>query len=93
MDNMKFVHTINTEDVRMFCIHNNLYTRGDCEDYAKMLKTVGKADSCTPQLIVAIAKDIAEHSDEQDSRINLSLENIAGYLCEDVMYTGLELDD
>ena len=93
MDNMKFVHTINTEDVRMFCIHNNLYTRGDCEDYAKMLKTVGKADSCTPQLIVAIAKDIVKHSDKQDSRINLSLENIVGYLCEDVMYTSLELDD
>ena len=90
---MKFKHTINAEDVRRFCINNNLYTRGDCEDYAKMLKTVGKADSCTPQLIIAIAKDIAEHSDEQDSKINLSLGNIAFYLCEDVMHTSLELDD
>ena len=70
-----------------------LVYRGDCEDYAKMLKTVGKADDCTPQLIIAIAEDIAEHSDEQDIKINLSLENIAFYLCEDVMHTGLELDD
>ena len=93
MDNMKFVHTINTEDVRRFCIHNNLYTIGDCEDYAKMLKTVGKANDCTPQLIIAIAKDIAEHSDKQDSKINLSLENIAGYLWEDVLYTSLEIDN
>ena len=92
-NNMKFVHTINSSDVREFCIKNNLYTTGDCEDYAKMLEMVSEADDCTPQLIIAIAKDIAEHSDEQDSRINLSLENIACYLCEDVMYTGLELDD
>ena len=92
MDNMKFVHTINTEDVKRFCIHNNLYTIGDCEDYAKMLKTVGKADDCTPQLIVAIAKDIAEHSDAQDAKINLSLGNIAYYLCGDVMVTWLSFD-
>ena len=92
MDNMKFVHTINTEDVRRFCIHNNLYTIGDCEDYAKMLKTVGKANDCTPQLIIAIAKDIAKHSDEQDAKINLSLGNIAFYLCEDVMVTSLSID-
>ena len=92
MDNMKFVHTINTEDVKRFCIHNNLYTRGDCEDYAKMLKTVGKADSCTPQLIITIAKDIAEHSDAQDAKINLSLGNIAFYLYEDVMLTSLSFD-
>ena len=93
MDNMKFVHIINTEGVRNFCIHNNLYTIGDNEDYAKMLETVSEANDCTPQLIVAIAKDIAKHSDEQDSKINLSFENIAFYLCEDVMYTSLELDD
>ena len=90
---MKFRHIIDSEDVRQFCIRNNLYTRGDCEDYAKMLKTVGKADSCTPQLIVAIAKDIAEHSDEQDAKIDLSIGNIVFYLCEDVMHTMLPLDD
>ena len=89
---MKFRHTINSADVRQFCIANNLYTTGDNEDYARML---GNAENnkCTPQLIVAIAKDIVEHSDKQDSRVNLSLENIAGYLCEDVMYTGFEIDD
>lgn len=89
---MKFVHTINTEDVRRFCIHNNLYTIGDCEDYAKMLDAVSK-HSCTPQFIVAIARDIMEHSNKQDSKIYLSLENIVCYLCEDVIHTDLELDD
>ena len=89
---MKFKHTINSEDVRQFCIANNLYTTGDNEDYAKMLEMVSEADDCTPQLIIAIAKDIAEHSDEQDAKIDLSLGNIAFYLCEDVMLTSLSID-
>ena len=89
---MKFKHTINSEDVRQFCIANNLYTTGDNEDYAKMLEMVSEADDCTPQLIIEIAKDIAEHSDEQDAKIDLSLGNIAFYLCEDVMLTSLSID-
>lgn len=90
---MKFRHTIDSEGVRNFCIHNNLYTRGDNQDYAKMLRTVSESDDCTPQLIINIAKDIAEHSDEQDAKIDLSLENIVFYLCEDVMNTILTIDD
>ena len=93
MVNMKFGYTIDAEDVREFCIRNNLYTKGNCEDYDKMLKTVSKTDICTPQLIIAIAKDIVEHSDKQNSEIYPSLENIASYLCDDVMHTGLEPDD
>lgn len=89
---MEFKHTINSEDVRRFCITNNLYTTGDNEDYARMLDTVSE-HSCTPQLIVAIARDIMEHSDASDSKIDLSLENVAFYLCEDVMHTTIELDD
>ena len=89
--NMKFRHTIDSEGVRNFCIHNNLYTRGDNEDYSKMLKSV-ETHACTPQHIINIAKDIAEHSDEQDAKIDLSLGNIAFYLCEDVMHTSLSFD-
>ena len=89
--NMKFKHTINSEDVRQFCIANNLYTRGDNEDYARMLWNA-ENNNCTPQNIINIAKDIAEHSDEQDAKIDLSLGNIAFYLCEDVMLTSLSFD-
>ena len=88
---MEFRHTINSEDVRQFCIANNLYTRGNNEDYTRMLRNV-ENNNCTPQLIIAIAKDIAEHSDAQNSKIDLSLGNIAFYLCEDVMLTGLSFD-
>ena len=89
---MKFKHTINSESVRHFCIANNLYTAGDNEDYAKMLGSA-ESNNCTPQLILSIAKDIAEHSDVQDAKIDLSLGNITYYLCEDVMRTGFEFDD
>ena len=90
--NMKFRHTINAEDVRNFCIHNNLYTRGDNEDYSRMLQSLGKLHNCTPQRVIVIAKDIAEHSDPSDAKIDLSLGNIAFYLCEDVVHTTLSID-
>ena len=89
---MTFQHTINSEDVRNFCIHNNLYTRGDNEDYSRMLQSLDKLHNCTPQRVIVIAKDIAEHSDQQDAKIDLSLGNIAFYLCEDVMHTTLSID-
>ena len=89
---MKFQHIINSEDVRNFCIHNNLYTRGDNEDYSRMLQSLHKLHNCTPQRVIVIAKDIAEHSDQQDAKIDLSLGNIAFYLCEDVMHTILSID-
>ena len=89
---MKFRHTINSEGVRNFCIHNNLYTRGDSIDYRELLNSIDEIYNCTPQDIVNIAKDIAEHSDEQDAKIDLSLGNIAYYLCRNVMFTSLSID-
>ena len=89
---MTFKHTIDSEGVRNFCIHNNLYTRGDNEDYSRMLQSLDKLHNCTPQRVIAIARDIAEHSDQQDAKIDLSLGNIAFYLCEDVMHTTLSID-
>ena len=90
---MKFRHTINGDDVRQFCIANNLYTTGNNKDYASLLNSCDTLHNCTPRRIINIAKDIAEHSDPSDAKIDLSLGNIAFYLCEDVMHTSLELDD
>lgn len=90
---MKFRHTIDSEDVRQFCIRNNLYTRGNNKDYTSLLNSCDTLHNCTPRRIINIARDIAEHSDEQDSKIDLSLDNIVFYLCEDVMHTNLSLDD
>jgi hypothetical protein len=90
---MKFRHVINSEDVRQFCIHNNLYTKGDNKDYASLLNSCDAIHNCPPRRVVNIAKDIAEHSDVQDAKIDLSLENIVFYLCEDVIHTMLPIDD
>lgn len=95
MNNMKFKHTINGSDVREFCIKNNLYTVGNNKDkdYASLLNSCDTLHHCTPRRIINIAKDIAEHSDQQNAKIDLSLGNIAYYLCEDVMHTMIEFDD
>ena len=89
---MKFKHTIDSEGVKNFCIYNKLYTKGDDMDYKELLNSVNEIHNCTPQDIINIAKDIAEHSDEQDAKIDLSLENIAYYLCGNVMFTSLSID-
>lgn len=88
---VKFRHTINSEDIKNFCIHNNLYTRGDNMnmDYRELLNSIDEIHNFIPQDIINIAKDIVEHSDAQDAKIDLSLENIAYYLCENVMFTSL----
>ena len=88
---MKFQHIIRAEDIRSFCIHNNLYTRGDNEDYSRLL-SLGKPHNCTPQRVIMIAKDIAEHSDQQDAKIDLTLENVIFYLCKDVIHAILSID-
>lgn len=56
-------HVWKYDAVRMFCIHNNLYTRGCNDHYARMLSW------CTPNHVVyyndvlKIACDIESHSD------------------------------
>ena len=52
--------------VRRACIKGSLYTCGDCRAYDKMLNMV---DECDPTLsnIYKVAKDIADHSDEENT--------------------------
>ena len=52
------------ETVRQACIRNELYTRGDCEAYDKMLQFVERNEPTTKAMYLA-AKDIAEHSKNQ----------------------------
>ena len=75
-------HIINqdltADDVRNMCIEHNLYTRGDSEDYGKMLDRVNEInrwsfDENNEQIIgnwnvdtyVEIAYNIAEHSEHE----------------------------
>lgn len=50
--------------IHQMCIKRNLYTRGNCEDYSRMLDFARDADVTTENLI-KIAEDIAEHSNLQ----------------------------
>ena len=57
--------------VRGLCIHQNWYTRGTTAEYEKMLQSLldehhMSRDNITDQDIIALAEDIAEHSDLED---------------------------
>ena len=52
------------ESVRQACIRNNLYTRGDCGAYDKMLSFVERNEPTTKAMYLT-AKDIAAHSKDQ----------------------------
>ncbi len=52
------------DTVRRACIRNDLYTRGDCEAYDKMLAFVEKTEPTT-KAVYTVAKDIAAHSKDQ----------------------------
>ena len=35
---LKYIHKINATDLRNFCIHHNLFTCGDNEEYSRLFK-------------------------------------------------------
>ena len=35
---MKYIHRINATDLRNFCVHHNLFTCGDNEEYSRLFK-------------------------------------------------------
>ena len=72
-------------DVRGACIRNNLYTRGDNEDYEAMLNSVDKLDP-TPENIYQVAKDIYDHSKNQ------AITNIMFILERETVYTFYFID-
>ncbi|MBR3552510.1 MAG: hypothetical protein IKN72_03870 [Clostridia bacterium] len=54
----------NAEDVRLTCIRNKFYTRGNNQEYAKMLELVDGLLP-TPENLYIVAKDICDHSKDQ----------------------------
>lgn len=52
--------------LRALCIENNWYTRGDCEEYEHLLCNLTDRENLTTEDILAIAEDIAEHSNLRD---------------------------
>lgn len=60
----KVTTKFNANEVRNYCIKNNFYTCGDCEEYAAMLANV-REHEINPEIadVAAIAEDIYNHSE------------------------------
>lgn len=91
---MKYTHTLNADNVRAFCIHNKLYTNGTTNDYSNLLNSIYNHDErdFTADEVYKIAKDIVDHSDDIESNISLTIENVAFYLTQDVMTIFIDED-
>ena len=70
---MKERRTLRSDDVRRLCIEKNWYTRGDCEEYNKVLK-LSNCEDVTTDLIVKIAEDIKAHSNTEYDVENICFE-------------------
>ena len=74
------------ERVRRACINNDLYTRGDNEDYDHMLQWVRRLYPNTENMYF-IAQDICEHSEDQ------TIANVMFILENEAILTAFEIDD
>lgn len=77
----------NTDSVMRACIRNVLYTNGDNVEYAAMLDKVADSPNPTVYDLYAVARDIAEHSEDQ------TVANVMCILFNDAVTHSFELDD
>lgn len=73
------------QSVMDVCIQNQLYTKGDSEQYECLLDRVRNLYPSTENLYL-IAKDIYEHSKEQ------TITNVMYLLEKDAVFTTFEID-
>ena len=82
-----------THNIRKMCIVRNLYTRGNNEDYSRMLKFAADAD-VTMENLFTIADDIAKHSDlnAYGCCYEESVENFIYVLANDCVVRNFEIE-
>ena len=87
MNNPDIKATRNWSDdsVRAACIGNNLYTRGTCEEYSRMLEMV-EVMNPTYENLYTVARDIKEHSKDQ------TITNVMFILEHEAVITTFEID-
>lgn len=73
------------DSVRSACIRNELYTGGDCKEYASMLSMVDTMEPTYANLYT-VACDIKEHSDDQ------TITNVMFILEREAVTTTFEID-
>ena len=68
------------DDVRTVCIKHDLYTKGNCREYDKMLNFVEDNEVSLKNLLM-VAEDICKHSEDQ------TVENVMFLLNKDAVRT------
>ena len=68
MSNYNFLQVLTADSVREVCIRHQYYTKGDCLAYESMFEMCGYV---TPDSLENIAKDIKEHSNTDDSVLDI----------------------
>lgn len=58
----KEVRILHSDNLRRLCIKQNWYTKGDNEEYQKLLDFADSLSNVTTDDIIKIAKDIIEHT-------------------------------
>lgn len=67
MNKYREIRKVRGSDLRNLCIKNNWYTKGDCEDYERLLGELSTAKgNITTADIIEIAEDIANHSELEE---------------------------
>jgi hypothetical protein len=56
------VRTLDADDLRQLCIKYKWYTKGNNEEYSNLLYNMASKENLSTNDIVAMAKDIMEHS-------------------------------
>ena len=68
MKNYNFVQVLTADEVREVCIRHQYYTKGTCQEYENLFEMCGYV---TPDSLENIAKDIKDHSDTEDSVLDI----------------------
>lgn len=77
---------LDVDSVRAACVRNDLYTCGTNEEYMAMFLMVTNYPTPSDIGIYRVAKDIAEHSEDQ------TVTNVMYILANDAVYYTFELD-
>ena len=84
---MKEVRKIISEEVRSYCIKNNLYTRGTNKEYEHLLFGLCNVKPATTAKVKKVAEDILAHSNWQKKAdlMGVDYNEYLTYIMEDII--------
>ena len=97
---IKETRKLSMSELRMVCVENRYYTRGNNYDYDNLLGMVEdenyETKELTSDLVLALALDIAEHSEIEEMMLisGADYEECIAYICFNIIdksYTTVEI--